>query len=78
MKTSKFSESQIVSILKQQDAGLKVADTSEHKNKRAEKGGRKGVRAEKVGRKGVRNALSKTSRCSARVRLRDEAGSVTQ
>lgn len=26
MKTSKFSETQIVSILKQQDAGLKVAD----------------------------------------------------
>ena len=26
MKTSKFSESQIVSILKQQDAGLRVAD----------------------------------------------------
>lgn len=26
MRTSKFSESQIVSILKQQDAGLKVAD----------------------------------------------------
>jgi putative transposase len=26
MKTSKFSESQIVSILKQQDAGVKVAD----------------------------------------------------
>lgn len=26
MKTSKFSESQIVSILKQQEAGLKVAD----------------------------------------------------
>ena len=26
MKTSKFSESQIVSILKQQEAGVKVAD----------------------------------------------------
>jgi putative transposase len=26
MKTSKFSESQIVSILKQQDTGVKVAD----------------------------------------------------
>lgn len=26
MKTSKFSESQIVSILKQQDSGVKVAD----------------------------------------------------
>lgn len=26
MKTSKFSETQIVSILKQQDAGVKVAD----------------------------------------------------
>ena len=26
MKTSKFSESQIVAILKQQEAGLKVAD----------------------------------------------------
>lgn len=26
MRTSKFSETQIVSILKQQDAGLKVAD----------------------------------------------------
>jgi len=26
MKTSKFSESQIVSILKQQDAGVKVAE----------------------------------------------------
>ena len=26
MRSSKFSESQIVSILKQQDAGLKVAD----------------------------------------------------
>ncbi len=26
MKTSKFSESQIVSILRQQEAGLKVAD----------------------------------------------------
>ena len=26
MKTSKFSETQIVSILKQQDAGLKVAE----------------------------------------------------
>lgn len=26
MRTSKFSESQIVSILKQQDAGVKVAD----------------------------------------------------
>ncbi len=26
MKMSKFSESQIVSILRQQDAGLKVAD----------------------------------------------------
>ncbi len=26
MKTSKFSETQIVAILKQQDAGLKVAD----------------------------------------------------
>lgn len=26
MKTSKFSETQIVSILKQRDAGLKVAD----------------------------------------------------